>query len=622
MAPERPQGEELWIPIHGQWQLFVRCQDELWIGPPGEWERLTGSTRVDYERLFLEYEMNRLAHFLPHGEGLNFLNDWTNGICLLVGPSRGGKSAHGVGFGLLRTIECDERWPVFMQNGVKYHEYRGRRRLVVSSYSWGNVEELWLEYRKWIPRKLLGPFAEGWGCGKFPGESGSQRFITFDSGKSQRLRLTSGDEIVFLADGQKQSAWEGKRWDDHHVDEQREREKWIGYLRGTANTKGLVQAGLTLTGHILPERPDTGTAGWVYNDLWLGAYNYGRTVGKYQLSMEDVPDAVLAPEKKAELHRQWVEEPTKNQDEEMLRKGKARYFGGWESGGGLVIQTFDPATHIIPDIRMDHPICRDATKYRAIDHGLSRPCACMLGAVFPWGDILIYREYYERGKTVPYHAAKIVELCGNKVVPGDMGENEGTIEPIRLYQEQVDGTRFESSVLDGRSFNSPCQERSVTLGQLYNDCGLECTPANMGHGFRNSDSGGIIPNMLRYFTKIEARPHLMWQLWKRKIVDEDAYRAWLAARCGDWQHGSTIYFVRSLRWTFDELHKWSLDRRTGLPETKANDHLMACLRYITAENPVYRGNNWQDDGVIWGEDEEENEVSTEGGARYVGYYTD
>lgn len=613
------------MPLRKRWRCFVRAPEGiLWLkgegADGGQWQELSANDRASAEYLFANYERNRLAHFLPHGGGQGFVNDWKHGICLLNGPSRSGKSAHGVVFLLLRTLPCKETWPIFAEHGVEWHPYRGKRKQVISSYSWGNVEELWYEYRKWCPREYLGAYADGWG--KYAGEKGSPKVLSFETGKSQRLRLTTGDELIFLSDSQKQAAWEGKRWDDHHLDEQRDREKWIGYLRGTANTRGLVQAGFTLTGHRLDDRPDTGTAGWIYTDLWLGAYTYGKTLAKYQITMDDVPDAVLAPDKKLELYKQWVEEPQKNQDEEMILKGRARYYGGWEPGGGLVVQNFEPETHIIPEMAKDHWRWKDATNFRGIDHGLSRPCAVILAKIFPWGDLLCWAEYYERGKTVPYHCRRIVEMCGNTMREGDSYQEEEFMEPVRTWVEEFTGMVFEGSVLDGRSFNCPAQERAITLGQLYNDCGLYCTPANAGHNKRPDDSTGILPNLLRYFTKQPERPHIMWQFWKRKMISDEVYEAWLKSRNGDWKNGAMLYFTRNLRWTFEELQKWELDKKTGLPIFD-NDHLMSCLRYITAENPAYRGAQWRDDETAWGNDgEEEAEQSATGkeGARYVGYY--
>lgn len=592
---DQPSGEDVWIPQCGIWCHFVCCGRVVWFNSScseeaPKWVELTGSDLADFDSVREEFEKNRIRYFLPHGGGKDFINDWTNGICMLTAPSRAGKSCTGTAFSLLRTIPCDKNWDLFKYHGITYPEYRGPRRLVISSYLWGNVDEVWQEYRKWTPRWLLGRFAPNWG--KYRGERGPGRDLTF-AGKTQRLTLADGSEFVFLCDSQKQGAWEGKRWDDGHFDEQREKEKWIGYLRGTANTKGLVQAAFTLTGHVLPDRPDTGMQGWIYSDLWLGKYTYGKTVGRYQISMEDVPEAVLSAPRKTELRKQWVEEPQKNQDEDMIRKGKARYFGGWEAGGGLVVESFDPGVHVVPDVDMEHDVCKDTTKYRAVDHGLSRPAAGLWAAMFPWGDLLVYREYFQKGKTVPYHAKEIVRASGNKMEMVGMYEDESTLVPIPTFAETFSGERYDASVLDGRSFSQPSQERATTLGQLYNDCGLYCTAASCKRNKRPDDSDGIIPNMLRMFTIQPDRPHLMWHLWKRRVISDHVYQAWLKGRGGDWKRGAYIYFARSLRWTFEEINKWATDPNTGLPENK-NDHLMACLRYITAENPAYRGERWDE----------------------------
>lgn len=610
---DQPAGEERWVPLKGKWVCFVVGPDAIWLKKGDRWEENTGSSREAIERVFEDYEQNGLKYFLPHGPekdgGRDFLNDWKHGIVVLTAMNRAGKSAHGTNFSLLRTHKCDPEWNIFKYNGVVCPEYRGPRKLVISSYQWGNVEEVWQEYRRWCPRYLLGPYAPAYG--KYRGETGSAKDLSFASGKTQRLRLKDGSEYLFLCDAQRQGAWEGKRWDDHHVDEQRDRDKWIGYLRGTANTKGLVQAAFTLTPHVMKDRPDTGLSGWFCREILSGEYTFGKSVGRYTLgSANDVPDAVLSPERKQELHRQWVIEPTKNQDEDTLRMAQARYWGKPEPGGGCVIENFDPATHVIPVYERKHPVICDATRYRGVDHGLGRPCACLWADIFPWGDLVFYREYYQRGKTVPYHAKHIVEMSGNTMIKTGMYSDESTIAPYPVFTEQFKGERYDSSVLDGRDFNKPSQERETTLGELYNACGLYCSAACGTHN-KKQDGSGMIPQIIRMFAKEADRPHVMWQFWKRKVITDEQYQAWLNARGGDYKNGAHIYFMRSLSWTQREIRLWRNDPETGQPISE-DDHLMSAMKYIVGENPVYRGQNWRDDVEEWG-------TPARGERKYTGY---
>lgn len=564
------------FPYDGKWHVYT---DE-------RLREIGGSTESDIREHIAEYQDSPIKYFLPHSGGLGFCNDYTNGIVMLTAPTRCGKSAHGTVFGLMRTIPCSPDWHCFKKHGMVCPEYRGPRRLVISSYSWGNVEELWLEYQKWCPREMLGRYAQDWG--RTEKEYGQPRVLSFSSGRPQRCPLADGSELIFLCDGQAQGAWEGKRWDDGHFDEQREREKFIGYLRGTANTEGLVQAGFTLTGHVLPERPDTGASGWIKNELWDGKYTFGKTVGRYKISMEEVPDTVLSAERKVELYKQWVEEPRKNQDEETIRKAEARFYGGWESGSGLVISNFYPEHHIIPPYNRLHPIVKGATKYRGIDHGLTRPAAAAWAEIFPWGDMVVYREYYERGRIIPYHARRIVELSGNLIIEDGVYEDDEILEPYKSFSEEIGehGEEYEQSLMDGNSFATPAQERACTIGQLYQDCGLECSPAKMNKNFSKSDpAGGAIPRMKMWFDLDQNRPHIMHQFWKHKIISNELYESWLKDRHGEWRSAPRIYFVSSLKWTFDELRTWAM--KNDKPEDKNNHIIGGALKYIIACEPYY-----------------------------------
>jgi hypothetical protein len=409
------------------------------------------------------------------------------------------------------------------------------------------------------------------------------------NGKSTRLPLTDGNEFIFLCDGQAQGAWEGKRWDDGFFDEQRQREKFIGFLRGQGNTQGLVQSCFCLTGHVLPDRPDTGAAGWIKNELWDGEYTFGKTIGRYNISMDEVPEAVLSPARKAELREQWVDAPTRNKDEETLRKAEARYHGRWETGSGLVLDNFAPEHHIVPDVvDWKHNIYNDATKYRGMDHGLGRPGTCSWGMVFPWGDLLIYREYYEPGRTVPYHAKQIVEMSRNERRKSDGYVDEAIGESFDTYEEHYKKEAYHSSVLDSRSFSSPGQESDRTLGQLYQDWGLNCSPAR---GWRNEK---IVPQMKTWFNLDPERYHLMYQLHQRKAVSDKVYNEWLEERNGEFKNAPRVYFVNTCRKHFKEFRMWAKNPKTGLPIGE-NDHLAGGgFKYLIAEQPRYWGQLWDE----------------------------
>jgi len=617
---ELPNGIRHIMPMFGKWEVFYESADK-WFHVEeqgyGKVSELSDDQAEDVKQYLELYDRNRMSFFLPHGEGLKALNDWKNEIVLVTAPTRVGKSTIGCNSSIQRVIKCDPEWHCFKYHGIKCPEYRGKRRLVVSSYEWTNVQELWEEYMKWIPRNLVGPYLPTWG--KYEDETGKARPIDLKQGKISKIKLTDGTEILFRCDKQAQGPWEGQRWDDGHFDEQRQREKFIGFLRGTSNTTGLTQAIFTLTGHVVGDRPDTGAGGWIKKELFDGMYTFGRNVGRYKLDIPSTPDVIMPREEKARLKLQWVTEPEKNKDIDTLRKAQARYHGGWESGSGLVIENFYPEHHVIPARLVDFrkKVFRDTTLYRGIDHGLSRPCACVWGMVFQWGDLLIYREYFEPSHGIPYHAKHIVEMSGNErkkvdtYKDFDLGTSFDLLEEVHLKEV------YAESVLDSRSFGSPSQEReSTNMGQLYNDYGLEVTASK---GFKNEK---LVPLMQAKFDLTPHREHLMSQLYKRGGIDEDSYRVWKKSRHGEIKNAPQIYYTTDLVKTIEETTSWAKSPKNGRPESK-NDHIIGgALKYLVACDPIYYGSMWRDKpeqanvGIPWDSDEEMPSVST---GKYTSY---
>ena len=578
------------IPLFNKWEVFYECGDKWFRVEEEGYGKIhdLSSSETDSVKQYLEvYDRNRLSFLLPHGGGKKFINDYTNQICLLTAPTRTGKTYIGASFSCLRLIKCDPSWHTFQHHGVICPDYKGKRRLVFSSYEWTNVQEAWEEYIKLLPREVVGKYLPDWG--KYPNEVGKCKPIDLKQGKVSKAVLRDGEEILFRCDKQGTGPFEGQRWDSGHHDEQRQREKFIGYLRGTSNTAGLSQCCFTLTGHVVKERPDTGSGGWIKKELFDGRYTFGKSIGRYKLDIASTPDVILSREVKAELKDQWVTQPNKNKDVDTLRKAQARYHGGWESGGGLVIEDYQPQHHNIPHSVVDFRkrIFKDATLYRAIDHGLKRPCACVWAMVFSWGDVLVFREYFEPGKSIPYHAKKLIEMSNNERKKVDDYYDFDIGESFDAYSEVHCGEVYASSVLDSRSFASPAQESDRQMGQLYNHYGLECV-ASKGH--RNEK---LVPIMEAYFALDPQRTHLMHQLFTRNYIDPDTYRVWLKARDGEIKNAPSVYFTDDLIKTPEELTSWAVGPN-GAPKSE-NDHIAGgALKYLLAEDPVYYGSMWRD----------------------------
>ena len=625
------QGKIYKIPFRSKWATF---SDEYLRG-------LSDSDEQAFRWLIQDYEDNRMSYFLPHGmpwhdktiraaggrvvfppskyskewknDGLAFLNDYDTEISMVVAPSKTGKSYQGADWILLRSIKCKPEWSCFTSNGIICPDWSGDKLVRVFSFQWTNVGDVWKRYQELIPRYELGPRAPHWGYfadnTKNPKEKGRPRPLSFKSGQEQEIRLEeSGTLISFNCYSQGEAATEGYECDLAHFDEQPTKSTWNGFTRGSQTRGDYTPCCFTLTGRVLEDRADTGMAGWVYRDLWLGVNTYGRTVKRYHLSVDSTPDSIISPKKKRQAYDQWAN-PEINRSEQDERAGVARYWGGWESGGGAVIDNFYPEHHIIPDYNRDHKTVEDATKYRGIDHGLGRPCTCAWLEMFSWGDLVMFREYYEKGHTIPYHARKMVDMSGNTMAKVDDFEDDDTMMAWKVFEEVFQKETYVASVLDSRSFASPSQEREgQTIGQVYQDCGFDC---NASVGYRNEK---LVPQMKRWFDLDPERPHIMWQFQKRGIITPEVYEEWLAGRDGDYKNGSMIYFVSSLSWTFEELSLWAKDPKSGLPKSD-NDHIVGgALKYALAEEPHYEGRRYDTEKSF----EEENE-QLPNGRKYINY---
>jgi len=430
-----------------------------------------------------QYQLNPLAYALPHGrpreDGTNdvqaMINDYDVDLAILTAGNQFGKSFGGVMYVGLRAIPTDPNWDCYTKHGLIWHPWRGPQEVIVASYAWSTVGVVWETYRKILPREELGKFAPNYGA--FEGEEGNQRNLTFGSGQAKHITLKCGTRITFLCYTQGIGKWSGRQCDIAHLDEQCP-EAHYEELSERQSTRGdYTPIVMTLTGHVVDERPDTGAAGWIKQSVIDEGVTKGRRVGQYRISIEDVPDAFMSKLKKAQKYKQWVEEPNALNDERALRTAEARYWGGWEIGGGVEFGEFNPEIHVIEpfDYMKYKP-----TFYRMIDHG-EAPCAAAMFAMMPWGDAVMIKEYYAYGRTFEENIVGIIEeLSGNSRVKVDTYEDAGNMWPI--YEERYDTIAPYDSEMDIRSFGGKVKMiQGRTVGQMYNQLGLTCTKSSGLH---------------------------------------------------------------------------------------------------------------------------------------------
>ena len=177
-----------------------------------------------------------------------------------------GKSVLGAAWTGLRILPMDKHDPIFTETPVIYHEWTGPKKWVVASYSWDNVTTVWERYQEFFPRHELRNYSPNWG--KYPGEEGRARTLTFGDGRTKKCELDCGSVLYFRCYTQQQMHWEGFEADGAHFDEQVPHEKFVGWQRGITTRGDYSPACMTLTGHVLDDRPDTGAGGWIKRSLW------------------------------------------------------------------------------------------------------------------------------------------------------------------------------------------------------------------------------------------------------------------------------------------------------------------------------------------------------------------
>jgi len=539
---KRAQHPEYMLPINGE---LVRLKDKAIC-------EMSSAEHDMIDEYIFQHQLNPLAFSLVHGrprdDGTNdvqaMCNNYEDDLIILTAGNQFGKSRQGAIYVGLRAVPCDPSWPCFTQHGLKWHEWRGPQEVIISSYSWATVNVVWNTYRQTLPRDELGEYAPDYGT--FPHEKGRARNLSFASGQAKQLQLKCGTRLTFLCYTQGVGKWSGRQCDLAHCDEQIP-ELHYEELSERQSTRGdYTPIIMTLTGHVIDDRPDTGASGWIKQKLVDQGLTKGRKLAQYSIAIEDVPDALMSKDKKAQKYKQWVEEPNTLNDERAIRAAEARYYGGWEVGGSLTFSEFNPNIHMIEpfDVTKYKP-----TYYRMVDHG-EKPCAAALFAMMPWGDVVMVKEYYEFNKSIEENVQGILQMCGNRRRKIGIYD-ESKYGSWTIYDEEFVGLEPFTSQLDTRSFGRKMQLfEGMTIGQLYNQFGLYCTRSTGLHDKLT------IPVMKQWLAMDSEREHINLKIG-RKYDDN-------LARFG----APRMYFFNTCINVQGEISKYMGDDK--------DDHLIAC----------------------------------------------
>jgi len=453
------------------------------------WLKLSVNRReADNVALMRKYaEENPLMFFLPSGSGgVDFLNDLDHGVKVIMAPNRVGKTAEMVVDILLDVVPTDPSWPIFSKHWVKHRPWLGAMRTEeeikfgFATTDWKVIKRvMWPEIRKWIPKYELGPYDPRKRDAKDPTSPGSPWF-----------KLTCGTLGELFCYEQNQAPFESDALHRFGWDEQGQEEKFDGADERLRTKNG--RHVFAQTPHKIEGRADTGANSFIHKIL-SGEVTKGHSSSVHRISIPEVPDWVLPAEAKAKAYIKWVREPTKKYNPKVLAEGRARFYGEPHITAGLFYDDWDEAVHLIDAFVVPD----DWTRYRALDHGLNiHPTVCLWGAVSPEGDLYLYREYFEIGKTIGENCRNIIRFSGNTW----QTTSKNTEQRAGLFYERIrettTGERYLHTVMDVRSAHATDATTQMKIEEIYLRNGLRLYPAS---GATEVDSAPAV----REFMKVD-----------------------------------------------------------------------------------------------------------------------
>ena len=213
-------------------------------------------------------------------------------------------------------------------------------------------------------------------------------------------------------------------------------------------------------------------------------------------------------------------------NKKQLRSLESRFYGRFETTGGMVYDEWDDQMHVITPFE----IPSHWSAFRCMDHGRTNPTACLWVAVSPTNDLFVYREMIRPDKTISENVKLIVQMSGN--VLDFYGEQKTNAGMLNRYREKIgqDGEQYMFDVIDGRSFRSPDLNTRLNTGDLYRLGGLsQLRPAPI-QAIETTlpiikELLAIDPERYHYETKKRGAPRLyVFRSCPNLIKDIKAYR--------------------------------------------------------------------------------------------------
>lgn len=157
--------------------------------------------------------------------------------------------------------------------------------------------------------------------------------------------------------------------------------------------------------------------------------------------IEDTPDYIMDPDKRADLIRNWHGKP----------EGDARIKGIFYTSSPLVLKNYRPDFHCLP-YSLEELRARYAPQplilFRGVDPGWGHLTVCAWMALAPDNTKYIYRVYAESQLSIEERCTNIILLSGNKRVKHPK-------DPRRFYEHVSDpDNRIQSTFIDYHAFKT------------------------------------------------------------------------------------------------------------------------------------------------------------------------
>lgn len=181
---------------------------------------------------------------------------------------------------------------------------------------------------------------------------------------------------------------------------------------------------------------------YIYDQIYLNSQNDPEV---FSIFMEWADNPYL---KEEELNRL-----TKSMSEEELT---SRRFGKFLSNNkSMVYKEFDQQIHVIEPFPIPHEYYDNIS----IDPGLNNPLSAHFYACDYDGNIYVIAEHFEAGKTVDYHAKKIIEIAKNL---GWMPRKDGK------YEALIDSAANQKTLASNKSVAELFYENGIAVNPNVN----------------------------------------------------------------------------------------------------------------------------------------------------------